>query len=149
MSYNFFKVGKKDAAGPTLEIPPDTVTPRGRRAMEARPEVNVSSELGTELSWVDDEEELEVDDDATRCLDLCVCNCCNCNARGAEKPHDIGSRSANERMVKADLMVRERCRKEMRAIWKLLHHATAHSFFYVQRILLSLRPCHRHNIFSS
>ena len=34
-----------------MDIPPDTVTPYGSRAMDARPEVKVSIEVGTEWSW--------------------------------------------------------------------------------------------------
>ncbi len=41
-------LGKYDAAGPTLDIPPETVTPLGRRAMEARPDVKVSMDVGME-----------------------------------------------------------------------------------------------------
>jgi len=47
-SYNFSIFGRNLEAGPDVDIPPETVTPLGKRAIEARPDVNVSNDVGIE-----------------------------------------------------------------------------------------------------
>ena len=86
-------------------MPPDTVTPRGSRAIEARPDVNVSIEVGREWSWVDPDTEAE-EVESWRI-------CCFGKARGAEKPRDEET-SARERATKADLIVYSLCEVKAR-----------------------------------
>ena len=84
------------AAGPALDTPPETVTPRGKRAMEARPDVNVSMEVGTDWSCV-------VLVDVEILLEVAGEPVFGSGAWGGAKPHDNGG--VSERTIKADFLM--------------------------------------------